>query len=352
MKKILRIPLLILLTLVILSLTACSSVPNLGPGLVLGQSYRLGNGETLNESLTVIGGNAVLDTGSTVNGDVAVIGGNVTIDGAVNGELAVMGGYVYLSDHAVIKGSVTTIGGSVQRSSKAVVEGQNTQSGRTPITTINTPGVNVSFDPITAPLTATFEALALAALAIIINLFASRPMERTGQAAESQVLASGGVGCLTILVLVIMTITIILIPISVLGFLAAAVAALFGWTALGLLLGRRLSSWLKQSWSEPINAGVGTLILSLVASLINFIPCIGWIGSVVVSMIGLGAVVLTRFGTQVYPTPGGAAVLTPRPMPYAPPAPVPPPAPTISELRPPEPPVTPPPPGSEPPPQA
>ena len=40
--------------------------------------------------------------------------------------------------------------------------------------------INVNFDPITGPLMAFFQALALAALAIVVQLFAAPLMERTG----------------------------------------------------------------------------------------------------------------------------------------------------------------------------
>ena len=327
MKRIFRIQHLLILLLALLVLTGCASVPDLGQGLVIGESYRLNDGETLDEDLTVVGGNATLDEGSTVNGDVAVVGGNVTVDGDVNGNLTVMGGYVYLDDNARIEGNVESLGGTIQRSSEAVVEGKDLGDRKDRrITTVRSPAVNVSFEPITATLGAIFQAFALAALAILAVLFAPRPMQRAAEAAVAQAPTSGGVGCLTLLVLTIMTITIILSPISIIGFLLAGVAALFGWLALGLYLGRRLAVWLNQPWSDPVNAGVGTLVLTLLASLLTIIPCIGWLPGALVGLVALGAVVLTRFGTQSYTGP--ARPVSAAPGPYTPPAPV---VPTVIE---------------------
>ncbi len=303
MNKQSRLILIAALLLAVLALTSCTSIPYTGPGLVIGQSYRLQAGDSLNEDLTVVGGNATLEEESTVNGDVVVIGGNVLVDGQVNGDLMAMGGMVTLGDHAVVQGQVHTLGGTVERSSRAVVEGKDLGNSRGPgpITAVRTPGVNISFEPITATLMAIFQAMALAALAVVINLFAPRPMERTGQSAMLQAPASGGVGCLTILVLAVMAVTIILLPVSLLGMLIAGAAVLFGWTALGLILGRRMAAWLNQIWTDPVSAGVGTLTLSLLTSIIGAIPCIGWTVPFFVGMIALGAVVLTRFGTQLYP---------------------------------------------------
>jgi hypothetical protein len=313
----------LIIVIAALLLSGCMGFPQNQPGLVLGSNYRLESGETLDSDITVIGGNANLDTDSTVNGDMVVIGGNVTVDGRVEGDLSVMGGYVYLDDNAEVAGSVQTLGGTVKRSPGAVVEGQDLGDRDRPgrVTTWRTPMMNVNFEPVTATLMAIFQALALAALAIIVSLFALRPMNRVGETALTQAPVSGGVGCLTLLVLAIMAITIILLPVSLLGFMAAGVAALFGWAALGLILGRRLAVWLNQPWSDPVSAGVGTLVLSLLASLINVIPCVGGLVSFAVTMVGIGAVVLSRFGTQPYPAfPAAVAPVPPVPAaPYSPP---------------------------------
>ncbi len=312
MKQINRLSLLLLAGLFILTLTGCVGVSLQEEGLVLGESYRLKSGETLNTDLTILGGNAELEQGSTVNGDLAVIGGNVTIDGTVTGDVSVLGGYVQLQDHAVIKGSLGALGGTVRRADGAVVEGET----------------NPNFDPITGPLMAFFQALALAALAILVQLFAAPQMQRAGQTAVSQPIVSGGVGLLTIIVapalLLIMAITIILLPLSLLGFMALGVAALFGWLSLGLMVGRQIAAWLNQPWSDPINAGAGTLVLSLLSSMLNLIPCLGWLATALVWFIALGTVILTRFGMQAYPAPYRA----PAPQSAAPYTPVPAPAPS------------------------
>ncbi len=316
MKNIIRLSFILLAALLIFSLTGCVSPSLQDEGLVLGDSnYRLQSGESLNHDLTIMGGNATLEEDSTVNGDLTVIGGNVTVDGIINGSVSVMGGYVYLDDHARVTGELASLGGTVRRSSQAKVEGGEGSGNTSVIPWMRVLPVNVNFDPITGPLMAFFQALALAALAIVVQLFAAPYMDRTGRTALSQPVVSGGVGLLTVVVtpalLIILAITIILIPLSLLGFFAVGIAALFGWLALGLMLGRQLALWLKQSWSEPICAGAGTLTLSLLASMLGLIPCLGWLAVALIWMVALGAVILTRFGTQPYPT-------IPGPRPYNP----------------------------------
>ena len=127
---------------------------------------------------------------------------------------------------------------------------------------------------------------------------------------------AAGMGLLTILAgpiaLVILAITIVLSPVSLIGVLVLAVGALFGWLVLGLVTGERVAHLLKQEWSGPVSAGVGTLVLSLAMNLIGIIPCIGWAVVAVVFSIGVGGVVLTRFGIQSYP-PHVIDVLSPPP---------------------------------------
>ena len=167
--------------------------------------------------------------------------------------------------------------------------------------------LRMNFNPISGPLMAFFQALALAALAILVQLFARPDMERIGQTAVTQPVISGGVGLLTMIVapalLLIMAITLILIPVSLLGFLILGIAGAVWLAVLGLMVGRQLAIWLKQPWSDPVNAGVGTLVLTLLSSMLNLIPCLGWLANALIWFIALGAVVLTRFGTQVYPAP-------------------------------------------------
>lgn len=311
MKNIIKKPLWILAVLLLLLFTGCT--PRV-TGLVVGDNYRLESGETLNNDLTVIGGNAVLEEDSTVNGDVAVMGGNVNIAGTVEGDISVMGGNVSLEDTAVVEGEVSTVGGSVQRAPGARVDRIRDRDDLDDITIMRSPGFRVGFDPISGPLWGIFQALAAAALAILVNLFAARQMDLTGRTAVSQPIMTGGLGLLTLIVapaiLLILIITIILIPVSLLGLMVLAIATLFGWLSMGLIVGRQIAVWLKQNWTEPVNAAVGTLALALV----GLFPCLGFMANLLIAMMGLGAVLLTRFGTRPYP-----GYPAPAPRPYSPP---------------------------------
>jgi hypothetical protein len=325
MKNIWRMILAAVALLAVLAISGCAPT-TADDGLIFGSSYRLGSGETINHDLAIFGGSAILEDKSKVNGSVAIFGGSLVINGEVDGDVAAFGGAVSLGEHALVTGNVVTYGASVSRSDSAIVNG-SIGSARQPIRPpFNlSPIVSSGFEMVTNFIWRIFQSFALAALAVLVSLFALRPMERTGDAIVAEPVLSAGMGFLTLLVspilLVVLAITIILSPLSLLGFLILVLAALFGWMVLGLVTGERLAHLLNQEWSGPVSAGVGTLVLSLAMNLIGVIPCVGWAVVAVIFVIGLGGVVLTRFGIQSYPPrPSSPAIFPPAPT-AAPPGP-------------------------------
>jgi len=303
---------LVILALVGLALAAGCAPKQGDEGLVFGGSYRLNTGETLNHDLAVFGGSANLEKNSTVNGSVMIFGGSLLVDGEVNGDVAAFGGAVSLGEHAVVSGDVVTYGASVARSESAIVKG-NIGSARRPIRppVMIAPIISDGVQMISDFVWRIFQSFALAALAVLASLFILRPMERAGDALVAQPAVAGGMGLLTIIaapvILVLTAVTIILSPLSLIGLFLLALAGLFGWLVLGLVTGERLGRWLNQEWSGPVSAGIGTLVLSLAMNLIGIIPCFGWLVVSSTFLVGLGSVVLTRFGMQTYPARPAAA---------------------------------------------
>ncbi len=322
MKIITRLSLFILLILVLAfpaqALAAGSTHPSirgLSDQFVFGDNYTLSSGSTLQGNLWVFGGNATLEQGSHVTGNVRLMGGTLHVDGQVDGNVAATGGLISLGDHALVKGDVDIMGASFDRAGGAQVNGQVNTEPRgpfelnTPTGTVNpyVPGVGVRLSPLWDFLGLLFRALLTAAIAVFAVRFAPRPAGRVTQTITTQPILSGLLGLLTVvvapIVLVVIAITIILIPVSLLGILALAIMIVFGWVALGTEVGQRLAQAFKQEWAPPVAAGIGTFALTFVADGIGrYVACIGWLVPALIALVGLGAVVLTRFGTQIYPT--------------------------------------------------
>jgi hypothetical protein len=225
--------------------------------------------------------------------------------------MVVFGGNVVLQSTAIVDGDLVTIGGNVQREEGAIVRGQEAEGlefrGLPRFWTFPTRVYTYRwsdrwFSLIFDIFKAIFVALALAALGLLIVLFWPKQTEVVRQAILYAPLPSGGVGLLTgivaVALMVLLTITICLSPIAFLLGVALLAASIFGWAAIGLLVGQRLLEAFKVRGITPLMAvAVGILLLSLLGA----IPCLGTLVVIVAGCVSLGAVVLTRFGTQTYP---------------------------------------------------
>lgn len=333
MKTFLRLLTLLVIVLAFLAAPAAVHAQDGDDGkVVMGGSYRLRSGETLNGPLAVFGGEATIEQGARVNGDVAIMGGTLTIHGNINGSVAVMGGTIFLSSTAVVEGDIRTLGGTVNQDPGAQING-TVSSGPSDFN-FNLPRILPrSMDNIVTPIwqfmLSILQAFVMAAVAVLVVMFAPKPTERVATSIISQPLVTGAIGMLTLIlapvVIVIVAITIIGIPVSLLALLALAIAGAFGWIALGLELGQRMGvSLFRANWTAPVAAGVGTLVLSLVSGVASIIPCVGWVVPTVVAMLGLGGVLASKFGTQVYSRPTSAPIAPatytrPAPAAYTPP---------------------------------
>jgi hypothetical protein len=161
-------------------------------------------------------------------------------------------------------------------------------------------------------------AVLVAIIGMLLTLFLQPQLDRAGASMIRQPVIAGGYGLLVFIVLpvaiVIMTITIILIPIALIVALVAPLAWLFGMVALGQEVGDRFTKAINQTWAPVLSTGLGTFLLMLVVGLISLIPCVGWLPSFLVTLIAVGGVAMTWFGTRNAP---GA---TPQPVIEVPPA--------------------------------
>jgi cytoskeletal protein CcmA (bactofilin family) len=299
-----------------------------GDKLVIGGTYSLESGESLDGSLLILGGSANLEQGSTVEKDVTVIGGTINVNGQVKGDVSAVGGMVSLGSTAVIGGDVNTLAGQLTRDDGARIEGQVNTGTTGPFSlvvpgTVQIPGLqnlppitlprdfdapvmNVRFNPVMDGLWWLIRSFFWAALAVLVALFLSQRTERVAESVIKSPLVAGGMGCLTILIvpliLLVLVITICGIPFALLGTFALWLAWVFGIIVIGYEIGKRLAQLLKADWAIPVSAGIGTFALTLGLNGIGaLVPCVGWMAPAAVGLVGLGAVLLTRFGGRVYP---------------------------------------------------
>ena len=281
-----------------------------GDTVLFGGNGTVRNGATVDGNFVLFGGNLHVEQGSKITRDVVVFGGNADLDGEVGRDISIAGGNVNLGPSAVVNGSVNIAGGNLSRNAGAVVHGDVSQSNRPPIPlrpgTLPEIFINSAVNRGVDLVRSIVSAIALAALGALLVVFLPGPVRRVTSTVQESFLPSLGVGCLTpfvaIILAIALSITIIGIPVAImLGFVAAA-AYLFGWIAIGFLAGERILDALKLHDFAPVLAViVGVLLIAVLGE----VPCIGGIINLLIGTLGLGAVVLTRFGTRPYPYTGG-----------------------------------------------
>jgi hypothetical protein len=284
---------------------------------VFGDTYTLHSGDTLVGDLIILGGTVTLEQDSRIEGNVVLVGGSLSIQGTVEKDLVALGGSPSLERPGRIDGDAFTIGCTLSGDTDRVTGDIITEgSGVFNIRMFDErfPTVGVARVPFLWGILSTFfSVFFMTTIAIGIMLILPKQTERTARVLVQQPVASGGMGCLTVMVapiiLVALAVTIIFIPVSLLGVALLVALVIFGWVAIGLELGKRLAQALHQDWHPAVSAGIGTFGLTLVTlGLSRVILCIGWMLPFLVSMVALGAVMLVFFGARPIPAPAVVAV--------------------------------------------
>ena len=301
--------------------------------VVFGNKFTLRSGETLDGNLIVFGGNVELEAGSTVDGDVVVFGGTINADGLITGTVVGLGGPVNIGGTAVVEGEVVSAGSPINQSPGAVIEGDMVDLTQGPFM-FNMPGgmqpwpnsmqwqdADWGWNPWLSVGQFVLLLIVGAVVATLTLLFVPDQTERVAFTAFNSPLPSLGLGLLAailfvpVIIILALGMTILIVTICFLPFVLLAVvfvavlAWAFGLIALGYEVGERLSQGLDRDWSPPLSAGVGTFLLLLVVNGLEVVlPCVGWLFPVLAGSLGLGAVLLSRFGTHVYPESMSASV--------------------------------------------
>lgn len=313
-----------------------------GDIVLFGQNYTLGEGETLdgsiavfggnieiqkdaevNGSIVIFGGNITFAEDTTISGDVAVFGGNVTVTGEVDGDIVLFGGQALLESESKVN-NIATFGGQVTQQEGATVTGEITNNAPPNVDAPdipnvpdvpNPPEVNVNVNPFWNAAGKFAQAVIVAGIGMLLALFLQPQLDRAAGVILRQPLMAGAYGLLVVVVtpiaFVLLSLTIILLlvtlPLSFVFAILVPLAWLFGVVALGQEVGDRFAKAVNQVWAPVLSTGFGTFLLMLVIGFMDFVPCVGWIPSALVALVGIGAAAMTWFGTRnppgYFPTP-------------------------------------------------
>lgn len=313
--------------------------------------------------VVVVGGS--LKVKGEVIGDAVAIGGSVWVDGKVAGDVVCVGGVIHLQEGAEVLGELVSVGGTLERHPSAIVGGGVT---RVAIPGLSNLGhwlslglgsgdhwgrdVGLHFSPIRRFMRLVWEVVGwtvVALLACAVLLLLRGPVERVEGKIRAEPWKAGLAGfafqvlCLPlfILLVLILAISIIGIPILLLlllllpfALVALIVGCFMGFSATAL----RVGSWSQERFGWRLESPYVVLIIGMALisapALLSYLLDIGggplrWLAALflflgclvqyVVLTVGLGGLLLTRFGT-VGGTPdwGGAAYPPPAPEPRHP----------------------------------
>lgn len=279
---------LVLLTIFVVAVAATSSAAlasarSIYHGGTYWGSVRVEPGQVVDGDLNVMFGDAEVDPGAAINGDVNVIGGNIYNHGIISGKEHVIGG-----DQV---DSIVPWAPSMTERSTASVDGRLWW--------------RITWDVV---------------VLVMFLIFPVRTRMALGRLEQHPGLATaaGLFGWVAIIpVAVLLAITIVLIPLIPVEMVLLAAAIFIGHAALALLIGKRFYELLQPTATPtPLVALVLGIVLLTAAELV---PVVGTLVTLLVGLIGVGAVILTFVGE---PVPGLGAPPPPSQPISGPPMPV------------------------------
>ena len=270
-----------------------------GQGLVLQKNITV---EELDTQDNVISFGGTILVKGTVTENVIAFGGNIIIEGEVGEAVVGFGTKITLRPTAQINGDVVSIAGELEKHPGAFVKGD------TMTFFFNTPeavkGLFKDGLPGLIPIILILKLISLVfwfMLAIIIAaIFPSQTMLASTQLRTS-FWPTFGVGFLSIIVFTglilfsaVLTLILIGIPILITLIALGIAVKIFGRIIIFYFFGESLA----RAFNKKNPAVIATVIFGfLLVSFVTFIPLIGSLFSAVISILGWGVIVRTKFGT-------------------------------------------------------
>jgi hypothetical protein len=269
------------------------------------------------DDIVRVGESVYVAPGELVPGDVVVFGGNAIIEGTVAGSVVVLGGEIRVRTGAEIKGDIVAIGGKIAEDEDVVVRGEKIVVGG--IATHIGDTLDITSGKFRGIVSAFFLFVGLI-LFFITMLFLRQRVERTGEYLSVGLLRSFGAGVLAsialqfaiLIVTIPLIITVIGIPLAAILLMSYVGVFVIACTVFVYAVGRAIASRLGFAGGAFGRLAIGFLVLSIPELVAFIFDAVGdgpisiyvfiKIVSVVVWLfgyvVGLGSIVLSRFGTR------------------------------------------------------
>ncbi len=290
---------------VVLALFLTCLVPLYGQGIVLRKDIHVAADEI---KKTVVSFGGTITVLGQVKENVLSFGGKIIIEGEV-GELVLgFGSEIELKSTAVVKGDVVCLGGKLHKNPGTIIKGDTIYfelNSSEDINKIFKEGLGGIFGLSLIPLFLIIKLLSLFVWFIfavaVVGIF-PRQITYASSQIRTRFWPVFGTGILSIMIFIMLVIigtllSLILIGIPILFALiiVGSIIKVFGRIILFYFLGESFLKILGKDQAAPIPA---MLVGFLLFSVLSFIPILGFLVIFILSIIGWGVVILTKFGTR------------------------------------------------------
>ncbi|MEN8097728.1 MAG: hypothetical protein ABFQ89_01505 [Chloroflexota bacterium] len=292
-------------------------------------TFHLEDGELEDGTIVVTGGEVIIDDGATLTEDLIVFGGTIKIGGTIAGDVILFAGELSCSRTAVVRGNFVALGGDHSINTKAQIDGDYVNKpadewipeifhSRAFATTEPELQQFTRWQPLIRMVTAVVGAVIVGLIALFYTSVWPDEVERVAGTIKENPVSSMAAGLVSYFALlfiiplwIIISALLILVCIGIFGFpllagfiIALILIALFGWTGIGLIVGRWF--W-EQIGSEQddirLMASATSAVLWL---LIGWLSLASWIFALVglvaflAVTIAFGGALLSHMGRRVY----------------------------------------------------
>lgn len=235
---------------------------------------------------------AIVPVGSEMR-DVIAFNGGADISGRVTGNVVVIGGSAHVRGTAYIGGDVVCLGGSIQSEPGSLVCGSKVELGGK-VGWNSLPFFSIGKLLLLGFAFKLFFSIFVVLICLFLTFMWPKQIQYAAAFAALDLVKSSLVGVLAVLLLIPLAIgfavTLFGIPISITIVIFFFIADWFGTAVAASLVGNRLAA--RGSAMVQVLAGMAVL------KLIHFVPFLGGMFYFILTLPGLGAILLTRFGTN------------------------------------------------------
>ncbi|PXF60029.1 MAG: hypothetical protein C4B59_09930 [Candidatus Methanogaster sp.] len=253
------------------------------------------------DNAMIAGGTIAASSNSAVGGDLDVAGGSIEITGHVGRDLSCGGGSVVLG--GAVDGNATIFADDIRILQSARIQGDleytSDKEIEIPAGTVmgdvvykrSEKKVEDIYSKITSSI---ISFLSILLIGLLMVRFAGNTTIRVSDTIATHILKSLGSGVLLLiaipLIALILMITLIGLPLGLIVLFAYIVILYISKIFVGLAIGRRTVTYAKKEISSPYwHLVVGLIVIAFATKL----PLVGFLISLIVILVGLGALVMT-----------------------------------------------------------